>query len=168
MKIYTDTKYILLDYLLLLSKKEFSFDFVFPFLLTTLFYLISYSCNILIPLADILPRFIGFFGASMGFTLLLIIIIVSLKDTKILNKISNRKIAGVEIKNFRFVISNLVYSACFSYILLFLASIIFFLFSDTLIKYNLYIILLLIFFSLHILFLMLRNMTTFYLVIRDE
>lgn len=166
--LYTDFSFTILDYISTIKKREIVYEWLLPFIVALILYFkvedipgIKIDCEFIKSIISIL---INLFAILVGFTMAAIAIFTTADVSKIpiLQELSERKIRGNQIKNYRFVFLNLIYSAISSLFML-LVTLIFtiFLYFD---KYSLVILAVLTFGTLHVLFLSVRNITTLYFI----
>lgn len=166
--LYTDFSFTIADYISTIKKREITYEWVLPVVLSILVYFkvedipgIKIDSDFIKYIISIL---INMFAILVGFTMASIAIFTTADITKIeiLGKLSDRKIHGKEISNYRFVFLNLIYSAISSLFML-LVTLIFTicLYFD---KYSLLILAILSFGTFHVLFLSIRNITTLYFI----
>jgi hypothetical protein len=144
------------------------YEWLLPLLLSTLVYFkVDNIPGINIDhefIKSIISILINMFAILVGFTMASIAIFTTADITKIniLQELSERKINGKEITNYRFVFLSLIYSAIASLFML-LTTLIFtiFLYLD---KYSMLILAVLSFGTMHVLFLSIRNITTLYFI----
>lgn len=165
---YSDFTYTIHDYFSLLKKREIMYEFIIPALLSWIFYI--YANDLLPNNSSALSTFfcsfvsllVNVFAILVGFTISAVAIFTTVDhaNNKILNAInSERKIATNSVTNFRFVYANLIYTAFAS-----IAMLVFTLSCNILymVIFEKALLTVLIFGSLHVLFLSLRNITTLY------
>lgn len=166
--IYTDFSFTILDYISTIKKREIVYEWLLPLIVSLIVYFkvedipgIKIDCEFIKSIISIL---INLFAILVGFTMAAIAIFTTADVSKIpiLQKLSERKIRGNQIKNYRFVFLSLIYSAISSLFML-LVTLIFtiFLYFD---KFSLAILVILTFGTLHVLFLSVRNITTLYFI----
>jgi len=166
--LYTDFSFTILDYISTIKKREIVYEWLLPFLLALIVYFkvedipgikIDYGF-----MKSIISILINLFAILVGFTMAAIAIFTTADVSKlpILKEVSERKIRGNLIKNYRFIFLNLIYSAISSLFML-LATLVFimFLYFD---KYSLLILSVLTFGTMHVLFLSIRNITSLYFI----
>jgi hypothetical protein len=166
--LYTDFSFTVVDYLSTIRKREITYEWILPIVLSILVYLkVEDIPGIQIDskfIKNIISILINMFAILVGFTMASIAIFTTADVNKIeiLGKLSDRKIHGKEISYYRFVFLNLIYSAISSLFML-LVTLIFtiFLYFD---KYSLLILAILSFGTFHVLFLSIRNITTLYFI----
>ena len=164
---YSDFTHTIFDYFSALKKREMVYEFIVP-LITALFYF--YYGFSLVPSDDV-PKFfsafnsllVNVFAILVGFTIAAIAIFTTVDHKKLdlLIKDSDRKIHGITISNFRFIYVNLIYSAFSSIVMLA------FTLSSVILSYAIkeqFLTTLLVFGTMHILLLSMRNITTIYFV----
>lgn len=164
---YSDFTHTIYDYFAALKKREITYEFVTPLVVSSAFY-IFFNC--IIPNAKIETFFSSFtsllvnvFAILVGFTTAAIAIFTTIDHEKIefLTELNERTIDGEQITNFHFIYINLIYSAFVSLLMLV------FTISSYVLSYLLMEKLLsslLIFGILHVIFLSIRNTTTMYLL----
>lgn len=166
--LYTDFTFTIADYLFTIKKREIVYEWILPFLISLLVFFkvedipgIKIDCEFIKSTISIL---INMFAILVGFTMAAIAIFTTADITKIkiLGELSERKIHGKNISNYRFVFLSLIYSAISSLFMLLLTLVFtIFLYYD---KYSLLILAILSFGTLHVLFLSVRNITTLYFI----
>lgn len=164
---YSDFTHTIFDYFSALKKREIVYEFVVPLFTSVMYYCYGFS---LVPTDDISKFFSAFnsllvnvFAILVGFTIAAIAIFTTVDHKKLdlLNKESDRKIHGNKISNFRFIYVNLIYSAFASILMLAFAL------SSVVLSYAVkeqFLTTLLVFGTMHILLLSMRNITTIYFV----
>lgn len=165
---YTDYSFTIFDYICTIKKREIVYEWALPFLLALVVYFkvgdipgIKINCEFI---KSILSILINLFAILVGFSMAAIAIFATADASKIsiLQELSDRKIRGNRIKNYRFVLLNLIYSAisCL-FMLLVTLFITIFLYFD---KFLLLILAFLTFGTMHVLLLSIRNITTLYFI----
>lgn len=165
---YTDYCFTILDYICTIKKREIFYEWVLPFLLAlAVYFKVSDIPGIKINaefIKSILSVLINLFAILVGFTMAAIAIFATADVSKIpiLQNLSDRKIRGNRIDNYRFVFLSLIYSAIVCLLML-LATLFItvFLYFD---KFLLFILAFLTFGTLHVLFLSIRNITSLYFI----
>jgi hypothetical protein len=166
--LYTDFGFTLLDYISTIKKREIIYEWGLPLLLSIVVYFkigdipgIKINCDFM---KSIISLLINLFAILVGFTMAAIAIFTTADVSKIpiLQELSERKIRGNRIRNYRFVFLNLIYSAI-SCLFMLLVTLFFtiFLYYD---KFSLLILSFLTFGTMHVLFLSIRNITTLYFI----
>ena len=165
---YSDFTHTIYDYFSLLKKREIVYEFAIPLLMAGIFFILSAE---LLPTdnKDISAFFNSFtsllvnvFAILVGFTIAAVAIFTSIDYSKneILNKTSKERIIHCKpVTNFRFVYANFIYSA-FASIIMLVFTLSCYLLNQVI--YEKYLLSALVFGSLHVLFLSLRNITTLY------
>lgn len=164
---YSDYNHTIHDYLSALKKREIAYEFITPCILSIIFY--SFF-SVIIPDVKVESFFSSFtsllvnvFAILVGFTISAIAIFTTIDHDKIkfLTEENERLIDGSKITNYHFIYINLIYSAFFSIVML----------VFTLASYVLSYMLeerlltsLLVFGSLHVMLLSMRNVTTIYIL----
>jgi hypothetical protein len=164
---YSDYSHTIYDYFSALKKREITYEFFTPFVLSVLFYILFDS---IIPHNKIEIFFSGFssvlvnvFAILVGFTISAIAIFTTIDHDKIkfLIEENERSVDGRKITNFHFIYINLIYSGFVS-ILMLVATL-----SSCVLSYIVTekaLASFLAFGALHVLFLSIRNITTIYIL----
>ncbi len=170
--LYTDFSFTLVDYISVLKKREIAFEWVIPLLAALLVYFkienipgVQVDCKFM---QSTISTLINLFAILVGFTMASIAIFTTadIKKVPILEKKSDREIRGHKIKNHRFIFVNLIYSSVSSLIMLIttLVGTILLYFEE----YSVLILSVLVFGTLHVLFLSIRNITSLYFVFFNQ
>lgn len=165
---YSDFTHTIHDYYSLLKKREIVYEFVIPLVVAVIYFYMSDRLlpNNNIELTSYFNSFtsllVNVFAVLVGFTIAAVTIFTTIDHTNntILNKINKERIiSGKPVTNFRFVYVNFIYSA-FSSIAMLIFTLSCYLLNHIICEKLLLAVL--IFGSLHVLFLSLRNITTLY------
>lgn len=166
--LYTDFSFTILDYVSTIKKREIVYEWLLPLTISLIVYFkvesipgIKINCEFI---KSIISTLINLFAILVGFNMAAIAIFTTADISKvpILQEISERKIRGNKITNYRFVFLNLIYSAISSLLMLLLTLIFtIFLYYD---NFSLVILSILTFGTMHVLFLSIRNITTLYFI----
>ena len=160
--IYSEFRYVLKDYFLTLTKKEFWFEWIIPLLIgSTCFFALFFKEPIEIP--DFNSAFITLLGILVGFSIAMLTVMTtsSNKNVEFIKKMkSGYIIDNIDVSLYRLFLINIGYSIIIEIFLLIFNIVI----PIVLSNHNLYTFSISIFLITHILFVNIRTVTNFYFI----